>query len=144
MVRCSCLQSYTTKISIKILFTILLTMSVIFLYISTIYVAWRNKIYFIYWHCKEWKCGDIMAKKLLTHCGSRGSFKTKTAQLAAIDGVGWCYLETQRAKLFLINNAELAFIRTNEINVAHFQGENYPERLKHCIDGSFYYLLWTN
>jgi DNA processing protein len=32
--------------------------------------------------------GDIMAKKLLTHCGSRGSFKTKTAQLAAIDGVG--------------------------------------------------------
>jgi DNA processing protein len=82
-----------------------------------------------------------MAKKLLTHCGSRGSFKTKTAQLAAIDGVGWCYLETQRAKLFLINNAELAFIRTNEINVAHFQGENYPERLKHCIDGSFYYLL---
>jgi DNA processing protein len=38
-------------------------------------------------------------------------------------------------------NAELAFIRTNEINVAHFQGENYPERLKHCIDGPFYYLL---
>jgi hypothetical protein len=26
------------------------------------YVAWRNKIYFIYWHCKEWGVGDIMAK----------------------------------------------------------------------------------
>jgi DNA processing protein len=39
-------------------------------------------------------------------------------------------------------NAELAFIRTNEINVAHFQGENYPERLKHCIDGPL--LLFTS
>jgi predicted Rossmann fold nucleotide-binding protein DprA/Smf involved in DNA uptake len=26
--------------------------------------------------------------------------------------------------------------------VAHFQGENYPERLKHCIDGPF--LLFTS
>jgi DNA processing protein len=25
----------------------------------------------------------------------------------------------------ILTNAELAFIRTNEINVAHFQGENY-------------------
>jgi DNA processing protein len=26
----------------------------------------------------------------------------------------------------------------------HFQGENYPERLKHCIDGPLYYLLQIN
>jgi DNA processing protein len=26
--------------------------------------------------------------------------------------------------------------------VAHFQGENYPERLKHCIDGPL--LLFTS
>jgi DNA processing protein len=41
--------------------------------------------------------GDIMAKKLLTHCGSRGSFKTKTAQLA-IDGVGSMLLRNLKSQ----------------------------------------------
>jgi DNA processing protein len=88
--------------------------------------------------------GDIMAKKLLTHCGSAEAvFKTKTAQLAAIDGVGSMLLRNLKSQaIFDKANAELAFIRTNEINVAHFQGENYPERLKHCIDGPL--LLFTS
>jgi DNA processing protein len=77
-----------------------------------------------------------MAKKLLTHCGSRGSFKTKTAQLAAIDGVGSMLLRNLKSQaIFDKANAELAFIRTKSM----FQGENYPERLKHCIDGPLYY-----
>jgi DNA processing protein len=88
--------------------------------------------------------GDIMAKKLLTHCGSAEAvFKTKTAQLATIDGVGSMLLRNLKSQaIFDKANAELAFIRTNEINVAHFQGENYPERLKHCIDGPL--LLFTS
>jgi DNA processing protein len=50
-------------------------------------------------------------------------------------------LRNLRAKLFFDKtNAELAFIRTNEINGA-FSRRNYPERLKHCIDGPLYYLL---
>jgi DNA processing protein len=53
-------------------------------------------------------------------------------------------LRNLKSQVILINNAELAFIRTNEINVAHFQGENYPERLKHCIDGPFIIYFWTN
>jgi DNA processing protein len=36
--------------------------------------------------------------------------------------------------------AELAFIRTNE-SCGAFSRRNYPERLKHCIDGPLYYLL---
>ena len=33
--------------------------------------------------------GDIMAKKLITHCGNAAEvFKTKSSQLAAIDGIG--------------------------------------------------------
>jgi DNA processing protein len=88
--------------------------------------------------------GDIMAKKLLTYCGSAEAvFKTKTAQLAAIDGVGSMLLRNLKSQaIFDKANAELAFIRTNEINVAHFQDENYPERLKHCIDGPL--LLFTS
>ncbi len=88
--------------------------------------------------------GDIMAKKLLTHCGSAEAvFKTKTTQLAAIDGVGSILLRNLKNQaVFDKANAELEFIRTNEINVVHFQGENYPERLKHCIDGPL--LLFTS
>jgi DNA processing protein len=31
-------------------------------------------------------------------------------------------------------NKELEFIKANAINVSFFQDENYPDRLKHCID----------
>lgn len=88
--------------------------------------------------------GDIMAKKLLTHCGNAEAvFKTKTAQLAAIDGVGAVLLKSLKDKsVFDRANQELDFIRANGIKVAHFQDDNYPERLKHCIDGPV--LLFTS
>lgn len=88
--------------------------------------------------------GDIMAKKLLTHCGSAEAvFKTKSTQLGAIDGVGSMLLRNLKNQaVFDKANLEMEFIRSNEINVVHFQGENYPERLKHCIDGPL--LLFTS
>ena len=88
--------------------------------------------------------GDIMAKKLLTHCGSAEAvFKTKSTQLGAIDGVGSMLLRNLKNQaVFDKANVEMEFIRSNEINVVHFQGENYPERLKHCIDGPL--LLFTS
>ena len=88
--------------------------------------------------------GDIMAKKLLTHCGSAEAvFTTKTVQLAAIDGMGSILLKNLKNKaVFEIANAELEFIRSNAIEVVHFQDEKYPERLKHCIDGPL--LLFTS
>jgi DNA processing protein len=81
--------------------------------------------------------GDIVAKKLLSHCGNAESiFKTKSSQLSSIDGIGSILLSKLKNKtIFEKAEAELKFIKKNEINVAFFQDDNYPERLKHCIDG---------
>ena len=88
--------------------------------------------------------GDIMAKKLINHCGSAEAvFKTKTTQIAAIDGIGSILLKNLKNKsVFEKAEQELQFIKSNEINVSYFQDENYPDRLKHCIDGPV--LLFTS
>lgn len=80
--------------------------------------------------------GDIMAKKLLTHCGSAEAiFNTKINQIAAIDGVGTVLLRNLKDKsVFEKANQELEFIKSNNIKVSFFLDENYPDRLKHCID----------
>lgn len=80
--------------------------------------------------------GDIMAKKLLTNCGNAEAiFKTKTNQIAAIDGVGSVLLKNFKDKsVFEKANRELEFIHTNNIKTSFFQDEDYPDRLKHCID----------
>jgi len=81
--------------------------------------------------------GDIVAKKLINHCGSAEAvFKTKTSQIAAIDGIGSVLVQKLKDKtVFEKAEQELQFVKSNEINVSYFQDENYPERLKHCIDG---------
>ena len=88
--------------------------------------------------------GDIMAKKLLTHCGSAEAvFTTKTSALAAIDGIGSVLLKNLRDKsVFEKATQELEFIKSNEINAVYFLDEDYPERLKQCIDGPL--LLFTS
>lgn len=81
--------------------------------------------------------GDIMAKKLLTHCGSAEAvFKAKRSQLAAIDGVGTNLLKNLNdTSVFEKATKEMAFINENNINVSFFLDDDYPDRLKHCIDG---------
>lgn len=88
--------------------------------------------------------GDIMAKKLLTHCGSAEAvFKAKVSQLAAIDGVGSILLNNLKDKtVFDKADQELHFIQSHDINTVYFQDENYPDRLKYCIDGPV--LLFTS
>ena len=88
--------------------------------------------------------GDIMAKKLINHCGSAEEvFKTKTSQIAAIDGIGSILLKNLKNKsVFEKAEQELQFIKSNEIKVSYFLDENYPDRLKHCIDGPV--LLFTS
>jgi len=88
--------------------------------------------------------GDIVAKKLITHCGNAVEvFKTKSSQLASIDGIGSVLLKNLKDKtVFEKAEQELKFIKSNEIDVAYFQDENYPDRLKHCIDGPV--LLFTS
>jgi DNA protecting protein DprA len=80
--------------------------------------------------------GDIMAKKLLAHCGNAEAvFKTKVNQIAAIDGVGSALLHNLKDKsVFEKASRELEFIHANDINTSFFQDESYPERLKHCFD----------
>jgi len=81
--------------------------------------------------------GDIMAKKLLAHFGSAEKvLNAKPSQLAAIDGVGAVLLKNFKDKtIFDKAKRELDFIEKNNITVLGFQDGNYPERLKHCIDG---------
>ena len=56
--------------------------------------------------------------------------------LQRIEGVGTVLLKNLKDKsVFEKANQELEFIKANEINAVYFQDEEYPERLKHCIDG---------
>ncbi len=81
--------------------------------------------------------GDIMAKKLISHCGSATEvFNTKSKHLAQIDGVGSVLLHNlQNKSVFEKAAHELKYIQNNAIQYSYFQEEHYPERLKHCIDG---------
>lgn len=81
--------------------------------------------------------GDIMAKKLINHCGSaQAVFETKPSKLLAIDGVGAVVLHHLKNKtVFEKADQELQFIKSNAIKAAYFQDQNYPDRLKQCIDG---------
>lgn len=88
--------------------------------------------------------GDIVAKKLLNHCGSAENiFKAKASQLTSIDGVGRVLIKNLKNKsVFKLAEEELLHIQQNNINILFYQDENYPERLKHCIDGPI--LLFTS
>lgn len=88
--------------------------------------------------------GDIIAKKLIAHCGSAENvFKTKPSQLAVIDGVGSVLSRNLKSKsVFESAECELKFINDHHINCVFFQDDDYPERLKHCIDGPL--LLFTS
>lgn len=88
--------------------------------------------------------GDILAKKLITHCGSaKDVFKTKASQIVGIDGVGSVLVQKLKDKtIFEKAEKELQFIKSNAIKTVYFQEEDYPDRLKHCIDGPV--LLFTS
>lgn len=81
--------------------------------------------------------GDINAKKLLAHCGSaKEVFKEKLRNIEKIFGLGTLSVQ------YLFDPAnlkeaeeELKYIRQNNIETLYFTDKNYPERLKHCIDG---------
>ncbi|MBC7605349.1 MAG: DNA-protecting protein DprA [Burkholderiales bacterium] len=81
--------------------------------------------------------GDIVSKKLLSHFDNAASvFKASASQLASIGGIGSILLRNLKDKtIFQKAEAELKFIEKNRINVSFFQDENYPDRLKHCLDG---------
>jgi DNA processing protein len=81
--------------------------------------------------------GDIVAKKLINHCGSaQNVFTAKASFLKGIDGVGAILIQNLKDKsVFEKAEQELKYIQENEITVLFYKDENYPDRLKHCIDG---------
>ncbi|NCP89998.1 MAG: DNA-protecting protein DprA [Flavobacteriales bacterium] len=81
--------------------------------------------------------GDITAKKLMSHCGSAEAvFKEKKHKLFKIDGIGSITIndlfESQHLKAA---ENELKYIKDNHIKYLYFESHEYPEKLKHCIDG---------
>lgn len=80
--------------------------------------------------------GDIVAKKLISHCGSaRAVFGTKPSQLTTA-GFGTKVVRNLKDKKpFVQAQAELEFIQAHGIKVCGFDDPDYPERLKHCVDG---------
>ena len=88
--------------------------------------------------------GDIVAKKLLNHCGNAEEiFKTKASTLASIDGIGQVLIKNLKNKhVFDQAEAEYKYIQANNINTLFFKNDNYPNKLKHCIDGPV--LLFTS
>jgi DNA processing protein len=81
--------------------------------------------------------GDIVAKKLINHCGSAENvLQAKSRQLQSIDGVGEILIRNLKDKtVFDRAEKELQYIQSENCNVLYYQDANYPDRLKHCIDG---------
>ena len=81
--------------------------------------------------------GDTSAKKLLQFVGSaEGIFKEKKTNLLKIEGIGALKLkELNAASLLEDADEEIQFIESNTICYSYFKDKNYPEKLKHCLDG---------
>jgi len=81
--------------------------------------------------------GDTSAKKLLKFVGSaEGIFKEKKSALLKIEGIGALKLrELQANRLLDEAEEELRFVEANNLAYCYFKDKEYPERLKHCLDG---------
>ena len=81
--------------------------------------------------------GDTTAKKLIRKFGkAKNIFEEKKSNLLKIDGVGQVRIqELKDPKYLKAAEKELQFIEANGIGVNYFQDDDYPEKLKHCLDG---------
>ncbi len=80
--------------------------------------------------------GDITAKRLISNCGSAETvLKEKKQNLLKIDGIGSVTI-SDLFKTHHLKEAEkeIEFIKANGVQVSYFQDDDYPEKLKHCID----------
>ena len=81
--------------------------------------------------------GDIVAKKLINHYGSAVNvFNAKANQLKSIDGIGDILIKKLKDKtVFEKAEQELRFIEKEQTTILYYQNDDYPNKLKHCIDG---------
>jgi DNA processing protein len=90
--------------------------------------------------------GDTSAKKLLQLVGSaEGIFKEKKMNLLKIDGIGALKIKGLSDKGILDQaDEEICFLEDNSISYCYFKDKQYPERLKHCMDGPILYFQKGN
>src|SRR6476620_995479 len=81
--------------------------------------------------------GDVIAKKLVQHCGSAEAvFKSGGNSLKSIEGIGSILINKLKDKsIFTKAEQELKFIQDHNISTCSFRDAEYPDRLKHCVDG---------
>ncbi|MGB7392943.1 MAG: DNA-processing protein DprA [Pricia sp.] len=80
--------------------------------------------------------GDVSAKKLIDHCGSAEAiFSEKRQHLLQIDGIGSYTLrslyDTEHREAA---EAELEYIRKNDIAYTYYKDADHPAYLQHCTD----------
>lgn len=80
--------------------------------------------------------GDVIAKKLIRHCGSaQAVFEEKKSHLAKIQGIGKSLIDALNdTTVFSRTEEELKFINKNSIEMVSFYDNHYPNRLKQCFD----------
>lgn len=80
--------------------------------------------------------GDVMAKKLIAHCGSAIEvFSEKKQNLAKIQGIGSSITYALKDKSIFEKAAqEIEFIDKNDVQYSYFLDDEYPNYLKHCFD----------
>ncbi len=80
--------------------------------------------------------GDTLSKKLLNAVGSAQQiFSENPRSLLKIEGMGNMRIKGLKDKQVLsFAEQELKFIQEHNLEVHHFKGPSYPERLKQCLD----------
>lgn len=80
---------------------------------------------------------DINGKKLIAYCGgAEAVFKEKKSNLLKIPGMGEATAsKILNAEVLKRADQEIEFITKKKIKTFYFLDDDYPERLKHCIDG---------
>lgn len=81
--------------------------------------------------------GVTSVKRLIQSVGSPKSvFEEKKSNLLKIKGIGsYRIRELTNKELLKISEKEIEFMDQNAISYYYYQDNDYPERLKHCIDG---------
>lgn len=91
--------------------------------------------------------GDIMAKKLIREFGSAVAiFDQSYKDIAAIEGLGDKKAQFIKNKEGLLQKAdkELQFIDQNNLEYRAYYNDDYPERLKYCVDSPIIYFQKGN
>jgi len=80
--------------------------------------------------------GDVVAKKLINHCGSASAvFQSNKKTLLSIDGVGEIlFKKLKDPTVFKLAENEIRFMEKEQISYVYYLEDTYPERLKHCVD----------